>query len=150
MVESQIPAVARFFFLTLPNQDKMHEGIYRTILRLNKIYKEDPSKEEDGSLLVFWTYFYWKRMQNDKRMLSFLRPQKPPEGLKFVVPESIDLSLWQQLLRESKEEEALFLIWSHVMNISDHNIAKGMGLSDGTVRFRIGNALKKLGKIVED
>jgi len=150
MVQSQIPAVAKFFFLTTQNSESSHDAIYRTIMRLNSVYKSEPSKEEDTSLLVYWTYYYWLRLQKAKPMFSLFKKAKSEEGVRFIVPENLDLSLWQQFFRDAQDEEALFLVWSYVLNISDFHIAKGMGLSDGTVRFRIGNALKKMGKVVED
>ena len=150
MVQSQIPAVAKFFFLTTQNSDKTHDAIYRTIMRLNKIYKNDPAKEEDASLLVYWTYHYWKLLKKKKALLSFLKKKKAENNVRFVIPQNLDMILWQQYLSEAKDEEALFLVWSCVLNISDFHIAKGMALSDGTVRFRLGNALKKMGRVVGD
>lgn len=153
MVESQIPAVSKFFFLVSNNSQKSHEAIYRTIMRLNKIYKKNPEKEEDLSLVVYWTHYYWRKIFLSKNHFSlesifFKIKDFAKKENKYHLPEKIDMSIWYQFVREAKDEEVPLLIWSKVMSISDVDIARGIGISDGTVRLRIANALKKIGKIV--
>jgi hydroxymethylpyrimidine pyrophosphatase-like HAD family hydrolase len=152
MVDTQVHAVAKFFFLTLKDHRVAHEATKRSLLRLQKQQKNQPTQDEDLANLVYVTYKYWKLYHKNKSQFSFfhVQPKVVEEAIsqenKFYFPKELSISAWNQFIKDSKEDEILLVAWSKILNISDTDIAKGLGLSEGTVRYRVGNGLKKLGK----
>ena len=64
-----------------------------------------------------------------------------------MLPQGVELGLWQNFVREANAEEFLALLWSRVLKFSDLDISKGLGVTEGTVRHRVGRALKILGSL---
>lgn len=60
---------------------------------------------------------------------------------------SIDLGPWCDFLKEAEEHVILVVIFSHILLLSEKDIAKGMGVSVGTVRYRLGYGLRLLGSM---
>ena len=60
---------------------------------------------------------------------------------------SVDLGPWCDFLKEAEEHVILVVIFSQVLLLSDKDIAKGMGVSIGTVRYRLGYGLRLLGSM---
>ena len=54
------------------------------------------------------------------------------------------MGLWRQFMRDSDADEFLAVLWSRVLKITDEAIAKGLGVTVGTVRHRTGRGLRKL------
>jgi hypothetical protein len=99
--------------------------------------------------------------QMDEDLVSISRDQlllarrKIPSGSTFQIDwsglkgsESLDPRTWARFVSEASDEEALSLVWSQVLKISDAAIAKSLACSTGTVLFRVGKAVKHLGLLV--
>lgn len=65
----------------------------------------------------------------------------------WVVNDHVDLGSWKEFHKLADANELLSVIWSRILNIADEDIAKGLNLTIGTTRYRVGRALKKLGQI---
>ena len=65
----------------------------------------------------------------------------------WLTPEGVDLGLWMHFRREAKSDEYLAVVWSLIVGFSDEDIAKGLGISVGTVRHRVARGLKRLGEL---
>lgn len=67
----------------------------------------------------------------------------------FVFPVGFDLSLWIsfQSAGDPKEVEAVLL--SKVLGFTDDEIAQGLQVTPGTVRYRVGRGLRQLGGYIE-
>jgi hypothetical protein len=63
----------------------------------------------------------------------------------WILPTGVDLAAWTTFQKGASDEELLATIWSQILNISDHEIAKGLQVSVGTVRFRVAKGLRSLG-----
>ncbi|MCB0349150.1 MAG: response regulator transcription factor [Bdellovibrionales bacterium] len=152
MIDAEVHAVAKFFFLTLKDHRVAHEATRRSLLRINKIQKNNKEQSDDSIELVFTTYRYWKMFHKPKHKLPFFSSHEKSgndvisQENKFFLPKDLSISAWNQFMKDSKEDELLLVTWSRVLNISDGDIARGLGLSEGTVRYRVANGLKKLGK----
>jgi hypothetical protein len=152
MIDTEVHAVAKFFFLTLKDHRIAREATRRSLFRLHKIQKKTTSQDDNLSDVVAVTYKYWKQFHKPKQKPFFLYlPSKVNVELisqenKFSLPKDLNISAWNQFMKESKEDELLLVTWSKILNISDGDIARGLNLSEGTVRYRVGNGLKKLGK----
>ncbi len=67
----------------------------------------------------------------------------------WMIPTDLDLGPWREFQKLATQDELLAVIWSKVLEIQDHDIAQGLGISEGTVRYRLGRALRKLGSMAQ-
>jgi DNA-directed RNA polymerase specialized sigma24 family protein len=72
------------------------------------------------------------------------RPQFSLES-GWRVPQTLDFAPWKEFQKKAPEEELLALVWSKALNFTDEEISQGLGLTEGTLRFRVGRALRKMG-----
>lgn len=64
-----------------------------------------------------------------------------------VVPElsAVELSPWRDFVRSTPADEILIVIWNHILKIPLGAISKSLGISEGTLNYRLSRAIKKLG-----
>jgi len=87
-----------------------------------------------------------------KRKLGRVRPRAwsdSPNEHGFMVPTELDLSAWVSYMNTAEAEEVEAVLFSRVLRFSDEEIAQGLGVTVGTVRYRVGRGLRHLGGYVE-
>ena len=67
----------------------------------------------------------------------------------WLLPQEFDLGPWKEFQKSAQEDEFLCLIWSKLLKISDEDISTGLGVTVGTLRYRVGRALRKLGSLTQ-
>lgn len=140
MSDDQIRAVALFFHFAFLHDALALQAAQKALSLLrrragkNKIYSQTQIVE------VTWQVFL-----RYKKSLQRIKP-RVGESQAWLLP-SIDFAPWRQFHKESEEGERLALIWSKILGLSDQDVALGLGVSTGTVRFRVGNALRRLGSL---
>jgi hypothetical protein len=67
----------------------------------------------------------------------------------WLIPEGIDLGPWREFQKNASEDELLTVIWSKILKFSDLEISEGLGITQGTIRYRLGRALRKLGSMTQ-
>lgn len=139
-IEAQIRSAALFFFLALLDEDKATQ----LASSLVKAYRKKVS-DQDADDPSFFVYLMSHRIQKLKtasqNQLLTIRPIN-----EWLIPEGCDFGKWQAFAKKSEHEELHALIWSQILGLADADIAKGIGVSEGTVRYRVGRALIKLGE----
>ena len=65
----------------------------------------------------------------------------------WLLPENFDMGPWKEFQKSAQEDEMLILIWAKILKFSYDDISLGLGVSIGTLRYRAGRALRKLGSI---
>ena len=61
---------------------------------------------------------------------------------------SVEVTYWFDFLKEAESETVTPIIFSQILKVNDDDIAKGLNISVGTLRYRLGKALTKLGGIL--
>ena len=67
----------------------------------------------------------------------------------WLTPEGLDLGSWREFQKMASEDELLTVIWSKILKIDDLDISEGLGITQGTIRYRLGRALRKLGSMTQ-
>lgn len=62
-------------------------------------------------------------------------------------PEHVDLNPWKEFQKFAPENELLSVIWVHIIGVSEAQLARCLGVSEGTIRYRVGNGLSLLGQL---
>lgn len=67
----------------------------------------------------------------------------------FVLPPELDINVWMTFLGNGEPTEVEAVLLSKILGFSDEDIAAGLQVTVGTVRYRIGRGLRHLGGYLE-
>ncbi len=142
MVEVDAKSISLFFFFALLDETRAIDASTSAI----KNYKERISKNPElksSVAVVAATYHIWDKNRN--RFVRGRHNFSSESGWLFQA--DLELGPWKEFQKTAQEDEFLSLIWSHILQIADEDISLGLGISVGTLRYRTGRALRKLGQL---
>jgi DNA-directed RNA polymerase specialized sigma24 family protein len=67
----------------------------------------------------------------------------------FSLPKDFDLNAWNHFLNSGEATEVEAVLFSRILNFTEDEIADGLGVTAGTVRYRVGRGLRHLGGYLE-
>lgn len=140
MSDSDVKAIVRFFFFTMLDEKRALVASSEALEICNRRLQKSPQLNHH-ILIVSATQTVWGK---HRKLVQRGRPQYSLES-GWRMPEGLDLSPWKEFQKKAPEEELLALVWSKILVFSDEVISEGLGLTVGTLRFRVGRALRKMG-----
>ena len=75
--------------------------------------------------------------------------QHNPEEKGFVLPKGFDMQGWQNFITNSDIQEVEAVLLSRILHLPDEEVAQGLGVTVGTIRYRVGRGLRALGGYLE-
>ena len=145
--EAQLRSIALFFYFAFQDEKLAEQASAKTIARIQRRQKEqDIVEDEMDSIIVSITCKIWRAQ---KKHIRSTQSAISVEG-GWLLQKDVDLGPWQQFRKETVEDEFLVLIWSKILKFSDDSISKGLGVTTGTIRHRVGRGLKLLGIMAGD
>lgn len=144
MTEADIKSIALFFYFAFLDDQKAIEASTQA-LALSRVRKQKNTHLKNSVLVVAATRTIWEKY---KPRISRGRPNTSVES-GWLIPESVDLGPWREFQKSASEDELLSVIWAKILKISDDDISEGLGITQGTIRYRLGRALRKLGSMTQ-
>ncbi len=140
MDEIDIRALALFFFFALLDDRKAIECSVQSMMICQDRKKRNPNIKNSVAV-IYATSKIW-----DQIHLKFQRglPKCSMES-GWIVPADLDLGSWREFQKNATNDELQSVIWSKILNYSDQDISESLGLTVGTVRYRLARAYRKLG-----
>ncbi len=140
MDEIDIRALALFFFFALLDDRKAIECSVQSMMICQERKKRNPNIKNSVAV-IYATSKIW-----DEVHLKFQRglPNSSMES-GWLVPADLDLGSWREFQKNATNDELQSVIWSKILNYSDLDISEALGLTVGTVRYRLARAYRKLG-----
>lgn len=140
MSEQEIRKLCLFFFYAFLDE-KVAEAAATDACRLAQEKRAKNREIDSEVLIVQCTHQIWEKRQ------AKLFAGKPVvfSGTDWIVPLSLELGPWREFQKNATADEIVSLVWSKVLNISEEKIAEALAISSGTIRYRLGRALRKLG-----
>lgn len=142
MIGVDSKSIALFFFFALMDEQRAIEATSKAIQNYRARLAKNPEKKP-AVTLVAATAEVWEtegsRIIRGRQNFSF--------GNGWTLPTGLDVGPWKEFQKTAQEDEFLALIWSQILQISDDDIAMGLNISIGTLRYRVGKALRKLGAL---
>lgn len=136
---SVVDTVAKFFFFFSLDEQLSISATQNVLAELDKRRMLGPEHRSA------WVRALWKW----KAKLSHIRSRSWREASPaFLVPQNLDLNTWVSFLTVADPEEIEAVLLSRILQFTDEEIAEGMDLSVGTVRYRVGRGLRRLGGLV--
>lgn len=145
MKEAQIESVALFFFYTFLDKSLALKASVEALNLYEKKMKKAGNNIPTESILVFATHKIWKKYFK-KRNIKSKDFNLLAEG--WIVPDGLRLEAWREFVKEVDPQLYLAVIWSQLLQFSDKGISDGLGVTEGSIRYRIGKGLKILGDTV--
>jgi len=143
--EAQIKSVALFYYFALLDDSLARYASEITLRKCKKqIEKSNVKRQNIPALIVEATNKNWEKFLNSKFRSH---PGTATEDISWRVSDKIDLGLWKEYVKKADSTEMLALVWSKVLGFDDEQIAEGLGVTEGTVRHRVGRALRDLGQL---
>jgi hypothetical protein len=87
-----------------------------------------------------------------KPRLQYLHKKKWtgfPDEKGISVPKNLDINGWNHFVNNADQVEVEAVLLSRILGFSDQEIAQGLAVSQGTVRYRVGRGLRHLGGFLE-
>lgn len=142
MTENDVRAIALFFFYALLDDQKAIEAGARA-LNLAKDIKRKNTNISTSLALITATDQVWKKEEAEARRQFAIRSLN--KG--WALPDGTDLSPWRDFHKQSTGDEISVVIWSKILGLPESEIALALELPEGTIRYRVNHALRKLGDL---
>jgi hypothetical protein len=144
MTDAEVRAIALFFFFALLDEKKSIEAAGLAADQCAKLLK-DKTATSTSQAVVLSTYSVWKKL---RAQLYRGRPTLAQE-IGWLSFQETNLGPWKEFQKVAPEDELITMIWSRLLRIPDRDIASALELPEGTVRYRVGRALKRIGSSVQ-
>lgn len=140
----EIRSIALFFFFAFLDDRRALEASTQAISLYHTKKKNNPQFNA-SVLVVMSTFAIWNKhhLKLNRGAANF------STDAGWNVPADLDLGPWREFQKLATQDELLAVIWSKVLELSEQDIAEGLGISEGTVRYRLGRALRKLGSMAQ-
>lgn len=142
MAASVIDTVAKFFYFCTLDERVTFNASFRVLGELkNRGWLEEGRRDRWVNLLSKW-----------RTRLSSVPPRDwahVPGDAGFQFPAKFTPSAWQNFLTHGDPLEIEAVLLSRILEFSDTEIADGLGVTLGTVRYRVGRGLRRLGGFLE-
>jgi hypothetical protein len=144
MGESEVRSIALFYFFAFLDDRRALEASTQAISVFNFKKKKNP-QFSPSVLTVMSTFSIWSKHH---LKLNRGNPNISVEA-GWNIPTDLDLGPWREFQKLATQDELLAVIWSKILGLNELDIAQGLGISEGTVRYRLGKALRKLGSMAQ-
>lgn len=140
MSEHEIRLVGLFFFFTLLDDMKAVEAASQA----SDLYQLKIKRKQSTSgnvLLIQVIDEVWHKM---RARFQRGRPHYSTNS-GWVIPENIQMGPWKEFQKLSSEDELIAVTLNLILEFKEDEVASALGITTGTLRYRLGRALRKLG-----
>lgn len=139
---SVVEAVAKYFFFSCLDEQLSFSASLKVLSELKaRNWLEFDHRRHWIQVLHKW-----------KPKVQQLRPRSwndSPLEKGYQLPQEFDLTVWVSFLTAAEEVEVEAVLLSRILAFDDFEIAEGLGVTTGTVRYRVGRGLRHLGGFIE-
>lgn len=138
--DDRVQRITIFFLFAIMDEKIALQAAHRAIAQLKTVGQGEPDDANTARVLS-------QTFNSHRKLLPRNRPATMPETA-WRLPNGIDISIWSKFHRDASDAEVIALIMSKFLGLDVPAIAKGLSVSQGTVRYRIGKAIKHLGVVI--
>lgn len=143
MTEGEIRDLALFFRLTLLDGNQATKEAIEAVHLIREWRRKDPHFPSQRAVLQATAQIWSRRGHKLKKSGGTLVAQDPDWSWK----ENVDLGAWREYQKNADPEELVILVWCRLLKIPESLVATTLTLSEGTIRYRLSQALRKLGSM---
>lgn len=144
MTESSVRSLALFFYFAFLDDQKAQEAASEALVFSHTLRSRNSKLSPDAIVVAATLKIFSKYKTKVQRGILNTSNESG-----WLLPEGLNIGPWLEFQKTASEDEVLAVIWSKILNISDADISMGMGITEGTVRYRLARSLRKLGTMVQ-
>lgn len=144
MTSNDIRSIALFFFFAFAD-DRMAVPASIQALNLARQLKKRTPDLPNEIAVIKATSKIWDK--EHPRSSSGLLRLGVSAG--WQLPAKTDMTAWREFQKTASPDELSAVIWSKILHYDESLIGRALRLSEGTVSYRLGHALKKLGGFLQ-
>ena len=149
MSEADVRTIALFFYYSLLDDQVAVRATERALKKLSAQAlgaevkdAKSPRVGVERSLLVNVCTKLWHKYEG----FTVRGGSGATPATHWRLPETLDLAPWRQFQREGLREDMLAVVWVKILGCAESDVAKGLGLSPGTIRYRVARGVRQLGQ----
>ncbi len=132
--------IVLFFYFSLLDSRLAKKAIKKTFHFAEKRLADFPSLPKEA-IIIFSTYRLWNQLKGRVQRGK----QQGLHEIGWNVPEHLDLGSWKEFQKNNLNDELFCVIWTQIIGYSEKIVSHGLGLSEGTIHYRVGRGIKKIG-----
>lgn len=134
-VKSFVRPLSLFFFFSLMNETK---SIHFTIKTIEKLKKLKPGSDLNKMMIRISTDLFLKNKHTEVYITKNV-------GEFWILPKDLELGPWKEFHKKISKKELVSLLWGLVIKAPENDVLDALDITQGTHRYRVSSALKKLG-----
>lgn len=139
VTEEHVRKIALFFLFAFSEEKVAVEAAHKAVSSLKAL--QAAPDDADVVRVIRKSYDHFKK--------STHRTRQPAEPMTSLVPASgVDPATWRKFQKDSGEVEIVAVILARILKLDEEAIAKGLNVSLGTARYRVGKGVRSLGLVV--
>jgi hypothetical protein len=143
MKRDQVREIGLFFLLGFMDEKVALAAASRCVAKV-KVAQESSNIPFETVELIKVCRESWKTF---RKQIPRNQPLETPTD-SWVLPQTIDISIWTRYQKDAADEDIMALLFSLVLGVSDQDLADGFQTSVGTIRYRLGKGVRQLGLVV--
>ncbi len=145
MKEEHLKKIILFYFFVTLNEGRSKELARKSWQWCRKRKAIDP-KTDPNKLVLLALHNGWEKLKKESR--SGVAHYSLDSG--WRLPKGVSLEPWKAFQKNATDEEIFITVISRILSYSLEAIVEGLGLSEGTIRYRLARASRKMGAFVAE
>lgn len=141
VADEQVRLIALFFLFSLMDEKVALEATHKVVAQLKAAGargQRGPTVEADLIRVLRKTHDHHRKIAHRNRS-----PGVSEEAWTTFA----ETATWAKFQRDVSENELIAVLLSKILGFKEESIADGLGISIGTVRYRVGKAIRALGHV---
>jgi hypothetical protein len=135
--------IALFFLFSLCDERVALQASHKAIAQFKAATDETFKFDGDTIRVLKKIYDRHKTLMARESIANAVAPSS------WVLSEGVNANHWLRFRKNAADQEVVALVLSRIVGFNEEEVARGLGVSPGTVRYRVGKALRQLGSLIE-
>ena len=140
MKEDQLKQILLFFFFVTLSEHRSKELAKDAWFWCLDKKKKSPDLNSDHVVLLSLDRS-WKELEKEPRL--GISSYSADSG--WLVPHNLNFEPWKEFQKNAASDELFITVVAQILNFSEQTIKKVLGLSEGTIRYRLAKTARKIG-----
>ena len=137
--DEQARGIALFFLFSLMDEKIALQAAHKAVASAKATAPRPDRAPADDVIIKILK----KNFDVHRRLLARNRPTEMPTS--WILPNGVTAAGWSRFHKDSSDGEIIAVVLSKVLGYSDESVAEGLGVSIGTLKYRVGKGVKQLG-----
>ncbi|MCB0393563.1 MAG: hypothetical protein KDD25_03350 [Bdellovibrionales bacterium] len=146
MDSATVRSILLFFYFVLMDEKQASQAAQKVVRGLRKHIKDGNFVKDDPEKLVVFVCNQVRKTYKDRKKLLWAKNSLESS---WILPAGLDLGPWREFVSDENEEIVDAVVYSKILKFNENSIAHGLGVTVGTLRYRIGNGIRHLGTVVQ-